>query len=101
MHESVTTKQLRSRLGGYLRQVEDGQTLLVVRQGQPVAELRPYSANGQAMSEAGQPGRAEPEAPAGPVPAAAGTVGLGLAGYQCHLEGPGEASGPEAEEEPA
>lgn len=91
MHESVSTKQLRSRLAGYLRQVENGQTLIVVRQGQPVAELRPYSASGQA----------EPEAPAGLSPAAAGMIGLGLTGYQCHLDSPGEEAAVEVEEEPA
>ena len=103
MHESVTTKQLRSRLGGYLKQVENGHTLVVVRQGQPVAELRPYSTNGRAIPEAEQNGQAMAEAapPAGLSSPPADMRGLGLTYYQCHPNPPGEESWPKAEEEPA
>jgi len=37
----VSIDQIKSDLAGYLRRVEDGETLLVVRADKPVAELRP------------------------------------------------------------
>jgi len=37
----VGARELKNRLGKYLRQVEQGATLLVTERGRPVAELRP------------------------------------------------------------
>ena len=40
-HGVVGARELKVRLGTYLRQVRQGRTLLVTDRGQPVAELRP------------------------------------------------------------
>ena len=37
----VGARELKNRLGTYLRQVQQGATLLVTERGRPVAELRP------------------------------------------------------------
>jgi prevent-host-death family protein len=39
----VGARELKVRLGKYLRQVRQGRTLVVTDRGQPVAELRPVS----------------------------------------------------------
>ena len=82
MHESVNTKQLRSRLGSYLTQVEKGLTLVVIRQGQAVAELRPYG------MEQAQNGHPEPDAapPVAPPPTPTRMSALGLTAYQYNLD---------------
>lgn len=38
---TVGARELKNRLGRYLRQVRDGATILVTERGRPVAELRP------------------------------------------------------------
>jgi prevent-host-death family protein len=38
---AVGARELRTRLGKYLRTVHSGQTLVVTDRGEPVAELRP------------------------------------------------------------
>lgn len=40
----VGARELKVRLGTYLRQVRQGRTLVVTDRGQPVAELRPVAA---------------------------------------------------------
>ena len=40
----VGARELKVRLGTYLRQVRQGRTLVVTDRGRPVAELRPLSA---------------------------------------------------------
>jgi prevent-host-death family protein len=40
----VGARELKVRLGTYLRQVRQGRTLVVTDRGQPVAELRPINA---------------------------------------------------------
>jgi prevent-host-death family protein len=40
-HGVVGARELKVRLGTYLRQVRQGRTLVVTDRGQPVAELRP------------------------------------------------------------
>lgn len=42
----VGTRELKTRLGGYLRRVRDGRTLVITDRGRPVAELRPLSRAG-------------------------------------------------------
>ena len=37
----VGARELKTRLGAYLRRVREGRTLLVTDRGEPVAELRP------------------------------------------------------------
>lgn len=37
----VGTRELKTRLGGYLRRVRAGQRLVITDRGEPVAELRP------------------------------------------------------------
>lgn len=37
----VGTRELKTRLGGYLRQVRQGRTLVITDRGEPVAELKP------------------------------------------------------------
>jgi prevent-host-death family protein len=44
----VGARELKVRLGKYLRQVRQGRTLVVTDRGQPVAELRPMSGAGGA-----------------------------------------------------
>ena len=44
MTRSVGARELKVRLGMYLRQVRQGHTLVVTDRGQPVAELRPIDA---------------------------------------------------------
>jgi len=43
---AVGSRELKTRLGAYLRQVEKGQTLIVTDRGRPVAELKPIPAGG-------------------------------------------------------
>ena len=40
----VGARELKARLGTYLRRVRQGRTLVVTDRGQPVAELRPVDA---------------------------------------------------------
>ena len=40
----VGARELKARLGTYLRRVRQGRTLVVTDRGQPVAELRPIDA---------------------------------------------------------
>jgi prevent-host-death family protein len=42
----IGARELKVRLGKYLRQVRQGRTLVVTDRGQPVAELRPMSGPG-------------------------------------------------------
>jgi prevent-host-death family protein len=37
----VGARELKTRLGAYLRRVREGRTLLVTDRGEPIAELRP------------------------------------------------------------
>lgn len=39
--KKVGARELKTRLGTYLREVREGATILVTERGQPVAELRP------------------------------------------------------------
>lgn len=39
----VGSRELKVRLGTYLRRVREGQTLVVTDRGQPIAELRPIA----------------------------------------------------------
>ena len=41
----VGARELKTRLGRYLRQVREGETLIVTDRGEPVAELRPISSH--------------------------------------------------------
>ncbi len=41
----VGARELKTRLGTYLRRVREGRTLLVTDRGEPVAELRPVQAD--------------------------------------------------------
>lgn len=41
----VGARELKTRLGAYLRRVREGRTLLVTERGEPVAELRPLQAD--------------------------------------------------------
>jgi len=40
-HKTVGARELKTRLGTYLRRVEHGETLVVTERGRPVAELKP------------------------------------------------------------
>ena len=41
----VGARELKTRLGTYLRRVREGRTLLVTDRGEPIAELRPLPAD--------------------------------------------------------
>ena len=41
MHKTIGARELKMRLGSYLRQVQEGTTIVVTERGRPVAELRP------------------------------------------------------------
>ena len=43
MDRTITQRELRNDSGAVLRQVQAGQTIIVTRNGVPVAELRPVS----------------------------------------------------------
>jgi prevent-host-death family protein len=47
----VGARELKVRLGTYLRRVRQGQTLVVTDRGQPVAELRPLGGEAGAESK--------------------------------------------------
>ena len=47
-HDVIGARELKTRLGTYLRRVRLGRTILVTDRGEPVAELRPVSAAGVA-----------------------------------------------------
>ncbi|MBA3392602.1 MAG: type II toxin-antitoxin system prevent-host-death family antitoxin [Deltaproteobacteria bacterium] len=42
--KSVGARELKTRLGGYLRAVRGGLVIIVTERGEPVAELRPLAA---------------------------------------------------------
>lgn len=44
MEHTVGVRELKTRLGAYLRDVMAGATLVVTQRGRPVAELRPIAA---------------------------------------------------------
>jgi len=43
MDRTITQRELRNDSGAVLREVQAGQTIVVTRNGMPVAELRPIS----------------------------------------------------------
>ncbi len=49
---AVGARELKTRLGTYLRQVSEGATLIVTERGRPVAELRPLSLESGGLSYA-------------------------------------------------
>ena len=44
MEKKITQRQLRNDSAAVLREVQSGQTVIVTRNGEPVAELRPWFA---------------------------------------------------------
>lgn len=52
MRQSVGSRELKTRLGTYLRRVRRGATLVITDRGEPVAELRPVT-NGVSPEDAG------------------------------------------------
>jgi prevent-host-death family protein len=46
----VGARELKTRLGTYLRRVREGRTLIVTDRGEPIAELRPMSTDGSFSS---------------------------------------------------
>ena len=52
MRGSVGSRELKTRLGAYLRRVRRGATLVVTDRGEPVAELRPLE-TGASSHDAG------------------------------------------------
>jgi prevent-host-death family protein len=42
----VGSRELKTRLGSYLRKVQQGETLVITERGRPVAELRPIPVEG-------------------------------------------------------
>jgi prevent-host-death family protein len=52
MRQRVGSRELKTRLGTYLRRVRRGATLVVTDRGEPVAELRPV-AHGVSPEDAG------------------------------------------------
>ncbi len=47
MQKTVGSRELKTRLGTYLRQVQKGLTIVVTDRGHPVAELRPLGLEGR------------------------------------------------------
>ena len=43
-HPTVGARELKIRLGTYLRRVREGESLVVTERGRPIAELRPLPA---------------------------------------------------------
>ena len=83
MQESIEAKQLRSRLGSYLNHVQEGHTIVVTRQGQAIAELRPHGMEqaGRVVQNGarGEPEERQDEA----IPIVARVGALGLTTYAC------------------
>ncbi len=50
MRKTVGARELKTHLGGYIRKVRNGLTIVVTERGEPVAELRPL--NREAVGEA-------------------------------------------------
>jgi prevent-host-death family protein len=46
MTKAIGVRELKTRLGRYLREVRRGQTIVVTDRGEPVAELRPIPLTG-------------------------------------------------------
>ena len=46
MRKTVGARELKTRLGTYLREVSRGRTIVVTERGEPVAELRPIRRSG-------------------------------------------------------
>lgn len=40
---AVGARELKTRLGGYLRRVRQGRTLIITERGEPIAEIRPLT----------------------------------------------------------
>ena len=102
MQESIEVKQLRSRLGSYLDQVQEGLTVVVTRQGQAIAELRPYGlgqAGQDVQNDAAQEPSGEPQDEA--VPMVEGMSALGLTTYVCQMEQASPMMVPDEESEKA
>jgi prevent-host-death family protein len=53
MPKTVGARELKTRLGAYMRKVRQGHTLIVTEHGEPVAELRPLDQL-KAKGEAGR-----------------------------------------------
>ena len=43
----IGARELKTRLGAYLREVREGATLIVTERGEPVAEIRPLPSGGK------------------------------------------------------
>jgi prevent-host-death family protein len=43
---TIGSRELKTRLGGYLQQVRQGRTLVITDRGEPVAELKPLHRGG-------------------------------------------------------
>ena len=43
----IGARELKTRLGAYLREVREGATLIVTERGEPVAEIRPLPTGGK------------------------------------------------------
>jgi prevent-host-death family protein len=50
--ETVGARELKTRLGTYLRRVREGLTLIITDRGRPVAELRPLAEAAYSEDEA-------------------------------------------------
>ena len=50
--KTVGSRELKTRLGTYLRRVRAGQTLVVTSRGEPIAELRPIVEPGDSEIDA-------------------------------------------------
>lgn len=48
---TVGSRELKTRLGSYLRKVQTGVTLVVTERGRPVAELRPIATGAGALED--------------------------------------------------
>lgn len=55
----VGSRELKTRLGSYLKRVQAGETILVTDRGEPVAELRPLSLDDDPVEAAFQKMEAE------------------------------------------
>lgn len=69
---TVGARELKARLGAYLRQVRQGRTLIVTERGEPIAELRPLPRAAESEEEVWQrlarEGRATLATVHGPLP---------------------------------
>lgn len=54
--KTITFTEFRRHTSSLLAEVEEGETLIILRHGKPIAEIKPFSADGNKIPAWKQPG---------------------------------------------